>query len=104
MAELARAEAEFPRRCERRPVRGAVAFRRSGQHRVMVNLLDISVEGFRIETFGGVTDGAVVWVTLPGLAPIEARVVWCRRDEAGCRFVNPLHASVLERLLPSRRT
>ena len=103
MGELAKAETEFPRRCERRPVRGAVAFRRSGQHRVMVNLLDISTEGFRIETFGGVTDGAVVWVTLPGLAPMEARIVWCRKDEAGCRFVAPLHPSVLDRLLAGSR-
>ena len=88
-----------PRQAERKPVQGTAALRRSGFNKVPVTLLDLSTDGFRIETFGGITVGAPVWITLPGLAAMEARVVWARWDQVGCRFSNPLHPSVLDRIV-----
>lgn len=89
----------LPRRAERKPVQGTAALRRSGHNKVPVTLLDLSTHGFRIETFGGIIIGTPVWITLPGLASIEAKVVWARGDQAGCEFFRPLHPSVLEDVL-----
>jgi hypothetical protein len=88
-----------PRREERRLVRGTASLRRSGYNKVGVNLLDLSSTGFRIETFGGITVGATVWITLPGLAAIEAKVAWARGDQVGCEFQTPLHQAVMEAII-----
>lgn len=92
-------ESEEPlnqRQAERKTVRGTADLRRSGYNKVKVTLLDLSTNGFRIETFGGITVGSPVWITLPGLAAVEARVVWARGDQVGCEFINRLHPAVLE--------
>jgi hypothetical protein len=88
-----------PRRAERRPLQAVASLRRSGYNKVAVNLLDLSTSGFRIETFGGITVGAPVWITLPGLAAIEAKVVWSRWDLVGCEFTNPLHPAILDTIV-----
>ena len=80
-------------------MRGTASLRRSGYNMVPVTLLDLSSAGFRIETFGGITVGATVWITLPGLAAIEAKVAWAKGDHVGCEFHKPLHPSVLEALI-----
>jgi hypothetical protein len=85
-----------PRKEERKPVQGTATLRRSGYNKVEVTLLDLSTQGFKVETFGGITVGSPVWITLPGLAAMEARVVWARWDQVGCEFSNPLHPSVLD--------
>lgn len=85
-----------PRQAERIAVRGTASLRRSGYNKVVVNLMDLSTAGFRIETFGGINVGIPVWITLPGLSSIEAQVVWARGDQVGCEFHTPLHPSVLE--------
>lgn len=85
-----------PRKAERKPVHGTAALRRSGYNKVAVTVLDLSTDGFRVETFSGITVGAPVWITLPGLSAIEAKVMWVRGDQLGCRFITPLHPSVLE--------
>ena len=85
-----------PRKAERRSLQAIASLRRSGYNKVAVNLLDLSTSGFRIETFGGITVGAPVWITLPGLAAIEAKVVWSRWDQVGCEFANPLHPAILD--------
>lgn len=87
------------RRVERTTVHGTASLRRSGFNKVAVTLLDLSITGFRMETFGGIKVGIPVWITLPGLAAIEARVVWAVGDQAGCEFQRPLYPAVLEAVL-----
>ncbi len=88
-----------PRRAERSAVRATASLRRSGYNKVPVNLLDLSATGFRIETFCGLAVGSPVWVTLVGLAPLEATVVWTRGDHAGCEFRIPLHPAVMDSVI-----
>ena len=92
-----------PRKAERMPLQAIASLRRSGYNKVSVNLLDLSTSGFKIETFGGITVGAPVWVTLPGLAAIEAKVVWSRWDQVGCEFATPLHPAILEAIVRRSR-
>ena len=70
-------------------------FRKSGNHKTPVIIYDLSTDGFRIETYVGVRCGAVVWLTLPGLAAQEAEAIWVQGDYVGCKFLTPLHYAVL---------
>ena len=71
-------------------------FRESRMSKVPVDVFDLSTDGFRVETFMGVHENATVWLTLPGLEPQEAKVVWMRKDFVGCKFVRPLHPAVFQ--------
>jgi hypothetical protein len=85
-----------PRNAERVPVQATPSLRRSGYNKIAVNLLDLSTSGFKIETFGGIPVGVPVWITLPGLSALEAKVVWSRWDQVGAEFINPLHSAILD--------
>lgn len=43
--------------------------------------------------------GAEVKVILPGLAPLDAVVIWCRERDMGLKFDSPLHAAVADHLI-----
>ena len=40
-----------------------------------------------------------LYLTLPGLAPIEARVAWVAEFEFGCEFLKPLNPVILESII-----
>lgn len=61
-----------------------------------VRVLDLSTEGFRIETFVTLEAGTDIWLRLPGLEPRPGTVMWAEGDEAGCAFRQPLHQAVVE--------
>lgn len=80
-----------------------VGLRQSGSRKIVVDLLDISTNGFRIETFESLPVETRVWLTLPGLESMCARVAWHRGDQAGCEFSSPLHPAVLERAIAAAK-
>jgi hypothetical protein len=84
----------------RRARRIELAFRASirepGTTRFEISIKDISVTGFRFASSFSLRPGAKVWLTIPGLAPLEASVVWARNFTYGCAFFQPLHAAVLD--------
>ncbi len=43
--------------------------------------------------------GQKIWVTLDGLAAIEATAIWCLQGEAGISFNVPLYPAVLDHLI-----
>lgn len=92
-----------PRSERREPLVLRVGLRRSGCRMVAVELRDLSTQGFRAETFDRVQPGERVWLTLPGLEGLCARVAWTRDDQIGCEFVSPLHSAVLNILLAKVR-
>lgn len=61
-----------------------------------VKVLDLSTEGFRIESFVMLEAGTDLWLRLPGLEPRHATVMWVDGYEAGCAFKQPLHSAVVE--------
>lgn len=66
--------------------------------KIKINVLDISVAGFRISTFSPIHVGEDVYLHLPGLAPLRGTVRWRSRDQFGAEFAQPLHPSVAEHL------
>ena len=89
-------DSEVPRRAERVPLRADIDFRRSGEHRYRVNILDFSREGCRIELPERVKLGETVWISLPGLETLPAKVCWVKGWVAGVEFDTPLYPSVFE--------
>ena len=70
------------------------AMRRTGGSPVSVEILDLSLEGFRVETHLELEKGADIWVRLEGLDSRHAKVVWRQHATFGCAFVEALHPAV----------
>lgn len=94
----------------RRSVRGTlvarVLYRRTVQ-RVDATTLDLSCHGLRLRAKELIAADETLWITLPGLPPRRARVVWVREgedgfSEAGCNFVEPLHPAICDAILDGR--
>ncbi|MFS0772912.1 PilZ domain-containing protein [Sphingomonas sp. 1P08PE] len=83
----------------RRPVRMHAHLRDRGQTRFDLDVTDLSSTGFKAATSFTLYPGTIVWLTLPGLAPIEAVVAWRDRYHYGCAFARPLHPAVHEHML-----
>ncbi|PLK25644.1 PilZ domain-containing protein [Novosphingobium sp. TH158] len=86
------------RRSPRQYVQAEVQFGQKGR-RTRVRLLDLSCHGARLSLFHKLTPGETFWLTLPGLAPLSARISWSNGHLAGCEFVEPLHPATFDDLL-----
>ena len=64
-----------------------------------VDVTDLSLSGFRAESSVALRLGAPVWLTLPGLAALEASVAWRDRYRYGCAFTLPLSAALIDRIV-----
>lgn len=86
------------RRADRRRYEGQVLFRK-GTKRATVKVRDISRFGARICGVYLVHEGDHLFLTLPGIAPIEARVAWVTDFEFGCEFLQPLNDIIFEAII-----
>jgi hypothetical protein len=93
-AQLATSE-EDGRRAERKEVLLGAGLRQRGAHSVTVQIIDLSVTGFRAATHLQLFEGQDIWVKLPGLESIHSRVVWMKGHMMGAEFARPLHPAVL---------
>lgn len=93
-----------PRKAERVPLRADVDFRRTGDHRYRVNILDFSPEGCRMELPVNVSPGDTIWISLPGIESIQAEVCWVKEWTVGVEFSRPLYPSVFELVRERMRT
>jgi hypothetical protein len=73
--------------------------RQRGGSGVSIQILDLSVDGFRASTHLDLPSGTDVWLRLPGLEPYHARVAWSKGQFVGCAFVRPLHPAVLDMIV-----
>lgn len=89
---------DVPRRAERVPLRADILFRRSGDARYAVDLVDLSPDGCRIDLPEVLTIGERVWIALPGLEPIQAEVRWVKEWTAGIQFLRPLYPAVFDHI------
>ncbi|MCT8000945.1 pilus assembly protein PilZ [Sphingomonas sanguinis] len=87
------------RRSLRHAVRMRAHLRDKGQTRFEIDVVDLSPEGFRAETSFTLWPGTIVWLTVPGLAPLEAVIAWRDRFRYGCAFSKPLHPAVFEHIV-----
>ena len=98
-AEISTTPGAEKRNALRRYVRIGAGLRQRGNHRVMVNILDLSTSGFRIESYLDLKVGSEIWLTLPGLASSRACVAWVDNIYTGCRFLDPLHPAVFDMIV-----
>jgi hypothetical protein len=98
MGELV-AMAANPRAAERKHCEIGAAMRQRGAHGVSVQIVDLSTHGFRASTHLDLQKGADVWLKLPGLEALHARVAWMSGYLVGCAFVRPLHPAVLQMMV-----
>ncbi|HVQ08174.1 MAG TPA: PilZ domain-containing protein [Allosphingosinicella sp.] len=73
--------------------------RQRGGTGVSIQILDLSVDGFRASTHLELAQGTDVWLRLPGLEPYQAKVAWSKGHYVGCAFVRPLHPAVLDMIV-----
>ncbi len=66
--------------------------------RFKVAVHDLSSSGFRIETANHIPINRLVYLTIPGLQSLQARVAWNEREHYGCTFSKPLHSATCDHL------
>ncbi len=93
------ASALTSRKSERVELEMGAGLRQRGGTGVAIQIVDLSVDGFRASTHLQLEKGADVWVRLPGLEPYQARVMWAKGSFVGCAFERPLHPAVLEMIV-----
>ena len=96
MGELATSADSAPRVAERALCEIGAGLRQRGASGVSVRILDLSTHGFRASTHLELQKGADVWLKLPGLEALHARVAWMNGYLVGCEFQRPLHPAVLQ--------
>lgn len=86
------------RRAARACVSLDATMREIGDSGVEAEVLNISTDGFMAETDGRFSTGSYVWVKLPALGPLSAKVIWSRGGRVGGRFTAPLGESEFRNL------
>ena len=75
------------------------SLRPSGEKGFVVTVHDLSLGGFSCDAVTGMRPGALCWLTLPGLAALQAEVVWNQHGVVGCAFANLLNPAVLDSII-----
>lgn len=91
------------RRAERLNIFMKASLRESGCTKFDVQVLDMSISGIRFETAYSIAPSTRVWLTIPGLAGLEAIIAWQDRYRYGCYFVTPLHVAVFDHIIAQHR-
>lgn len=92
-------DGEDSRRALRKAVKMRAHLRDRGTTRFEIDVVDLSTTGFRAQTSFTLWPGQTVWLTLPGLAGLEAVVAWRDKFRYGCAFAKPLHPAVLDHIV-----
>ena len=87
------------RKSERVNLELGAGLRQRGGTGVAIQIMDLSVDGFRASTHLQLVKGNDVWLRLPGLEPYQAKVMWAKGNFIGCAFERPLHPAVLEMIV-----
>lgn len=66
--------------------------------RFKVSVIDLSRTGFRMETGNLINVGSRVYLNIPGMQSLQARIAWNDRLFYGCEFARPLHESIFEHI------
>ena len=75
------------------------SLRPSGDKGFATTVYDLSLGGFSCEALSRMRPGALCWLTLPGLAGLQAEVIWNHNGMVGCAFANLLNAAVFEKIV-----
>jgi hypothetical protein len=78
------------RKAERIPVDIDAAMRELGASGADVRVHNLSTHGFMAEADAIYPVRSYVWLRLPGVGPLNARIIWRDCFRYGCEFVTPL--------------
>lgn len=92
-------EGDESRHALRKAVKMRAHLRDRGTTRFEIEVVDLSTTGFRAQTSFTLWPGTTVWLTLPGLAGLEAVVAWRDKYRYGCAFTKPLHPAVFDHIV-----
>lgn len=91
--------------CRRKSERRKTAARGTfgqGFDRVVVEIVDLSLEGVRLATDVPLKPGTRIWLKMPMLSSRAATVVWSSGSEVGCEFCDSLSPMTFEVLTRPR--
>ncbi|HEX8300526.1 PilZ domain-containing protein [Sphingomonas sp.] len=97
-AEYEPAESLGRRRSPRAPVSLDARIGRGGLDRALCKVTDLSAHGARLQTYSELRLGTMIWLALPKVGHIAAKVVWASDFEAGLEFQAPLTIEAFETL------
>ncbi|MBN8813010.1 MULTISPECIES: PilZ domain-containing protein [Sphingomonas] len=97
-AEFEPAEELGRRRSMRAPVSLDAKIGRGGLDRALCKVVDVSLHGARIQTYSLIKASSMIWLALPGIGHVAARVVWSNDFEAGLEFQAALTPEAFETL------
>ncbi|MFZ2996889.1 PilZ domain-containing protein [Sphingobium sp.] len=98
-AEFHRGQDRTARAAERKYAQIGVKIRRVGETWFKSQIADVSVDGFRLQSFMKLSVGSDLWIMLPGFEGRRARILWTRAHESGCAFERPLHPAILDYII-----
>ena len=91
--------AQEDRCAPRTRLRIPASLRPSGDKGFATTVHDLSLGGFSCEAMSRMRPGALAWLTLPGLAALQAEVIWNHNGMVGCAFANLLNPAVFETIV-----
>jgi PilZ domain len=68
-----------------------------GKHRIKI--VDLSRSGFRVFSLTYIKVDKIVYLTIPGFTPLEAKIAWHERDYYGCQFTSQLHIAIYDHIV-----
>ena len=75
------------------------SMRPSGSPGFSVIVRDMSLSGVACEALTGMSPGTRVWLTLPGLSALPAKIIWNDGTIVGCAFDTLLNPAVMANIL-----
>lgn len=91
------------RRNAREIIEAEIFVRQSDSQLFRATLSDVSVSGFKMTSYTYLDDKKPVYIRLPGIQTLSARIKWHDHQDYGCAFTNDLHPAVLEHLVSKLR-
>jgi PilZ domain len=73
--------------------------RPSGFKGFSVIVQNLSLSGFAAEACTGMKPGTRIWLTMPGMAALQAEIAWNDGTVIGCAFTNLLNPVILDSIL-----
>ena len=86
------------RQFARNSVKIVADVRESRGGRFKASVIDLSRSGFRMHSASFVEKGKVIFLTMPGFEPLEARVAWYDKEYYGCEFSQRLHVAIYDHI------
>lgn len=80
-------------------IQAEIFVRQAAAQLFRATLSDISVSGFRLNSFTSLNAEKMVFVKIPGLETLGAHIRWANYQDYGCEFTNPLHPAVFDHLV-----